>query len=145
MRIVFLAVDDEFAGSMQRYVYEQLGASVVGSVISTCSVYKKSRFGAMIFVLRRSGLRYGLEMFKMKVVRKMMPSEEKTGPSQLAMKYGVETFYTSNINSDSSVNQLMSWEPDIIISTNFSHYLGERVRRIARIGTWNLHKSYLPH
>ena len=145
MRIVFLAVDDEFAGSMQRYVYEQLGASVVGSVISTCSVYKKSRFGAMIFVLRRSGLRYGLEMFKMKVVRKMMPSEEKTGPSQLAMKYGVETFYTSNINSDSSVNRLMSWAPDIIISTNFSHYLGERVRRIARIGTWNLHKSYLPH
>ena len=40
MRIVFLAVDDEFAGSMQRYVYEKHRDSIVGSVISTCSVYK---------------------------------------------------------------------------------------------------------
>ena len=32
-----------------------------------------------------------------------------------------------------------------MISTNFSHYVGKAARSVARLGTWNLHKSYLPY
>jgi folate-dependent phosphoribosylglycinamide formyltransferase PurN len=145
VKIVFLAVDDEFAGSMQRYVYETHPAWVVGSVISTCPIYKKSKVGATLFVLRRSGLRYGLEMFRMKIVRKMMEKKDKVNPSQLARQHNVGMLYTADINSDESIKQLAAWQPDLIISTNFSHYVGPRVRSLARVGAWNLHKSYLPH
>jgi len=145
MRIVFLAVDDEFAGSMQKYLYDRHPDWVVGSVISTCAIYKKSKIGAMLFVLKRSGFRYGAEMFRMKVMRKLMPTGTQIRPSQLARKHNVEMLYSKNINDDASVARLKSWSPDLIVSTNFSHYVGDRVRRIARVGTWNLHKSYLPH
>jgi len=144
MRIVFLAVDDEFAGSMQRYLYDGHPKWVVGSVISKCAIYKKSRLGAMLFVLRKSGVRYGAEMFRMKVIRKITQNRTQVLPSQLARNHNVETFYSRNINDDLSITRVTSWSPDFIISTNFSHYVGERVRRIAKLGAWNLHKSYLP-
>jgi folate-dependent phosphoribosylglycinamide formyltransferase PurN len=145
MRIVFLAVDDEFAGSMQRYAYERLPGRVVGSVISTRAIYKKSNFGAMVFVIKRSGLWYGAEMFRMKVLRRIFHTATLVRPSELARKYNVETFYSKNINDETDIARLKSWSPDLIISTNFSHYVGNRVREIARVGTWNVHKSYLPY
>jgi len=145
MRLVFLAVDDEFAGSMQRYVFERHPEWVVGSVISTSVIYKKSWLEAMIFVLKRSGFRYAAEMFRMKVIRKLARAKRVITPSQLANAHNVEVFYSSNINDDASLGRLRSWAPDLIISTNFSHYVGERVWGTARFGTWNLHKSYLPH
>jgi methionyl-tRNA formyltransferase len=145
MRIVFLSVDDEFAGSMQRFVYEMHPEWIVASVISTCSIYKKSPLGAMLFVLRRSGLRYGAEMFRMKVVRRLARRQQMQTPSQLAHRHGVQTFSSGNINDAESVRRLTAWSPDLVISTNFSHYIGRHVRSIARLGTWNVHKSYLPH
>ena len=145
MRIVFLAVDDEFAGSMQRYVYERHPEWVVGSVISTSVIYKKSWLGAMAFVLLRSGFRYGAEMFRMKVIRKLTRAQKVITPSQLARAHNVEIFYSGNINEEASLGRLRSWAPDLIISTNFSHYVGERVWSTARSGVWNLHKSYLPY
>lgn len=145
MKIVFLAVDDEFAGSMQRYVYETHPEWVAGSVISTCPIYKKSKLGATAFVLRRSGLRYGLEMFRMKIIRKLIGKKDKVQPSELAQQHNVGMLYTADINNAASIAQLTAWNPDLIISTNFSHYVGPRVRGLARIGAWNLHKSYLPY
>jgi folate-dependent phosphoribosylglycinamide formyltransferase PurN len=145
MRIVFLSVDDEFAGSMQKYLYQRHPEWVVGSVISTCVIYKKSKLGAIFFVIKRSGFRYGVEMFRMKIIRKLMGSGTQITPSQLAGQHNVETFYSKNINDPESLARLKAWSPDLIISTNFSHYVGDRVRAIGRAGTWNLHKSYLPH
>jgi len=145
VRIAFLAVDDEFAGSMQRYVYERHPAWVVGSVISTRPIYKRSKLGAAVFVLRRSGFRYGAEMFRMKIIRKMMEKKSKRSPSELARKHGVSILYSANINHEKSMKKLASWKTDLIISTNFSHYVGARVRSLAGLGAWNLHKSYLPH
>ena len=145
MRIVFLAVDDEFAGSMQKYLFERRPEWVVGSVISTCAIYKKSRLGAALFVLKKSGFRYGAEMFRMKVIRKITQTDTQVLPSQLARLHNVETFYSKNINDEESLARLKAWSPDLIISTNFSHYIGAGVRKIARLGSWNLHKSYLPH
>lgn len=145
MRIVFLSVDDEFAGSMQRYLYEQHPEWVVGSVVSTCPIYKKSKMEAVFFLLRQSGFVYAAEMFKMKIIRKLMEREGKITPLQLAKKHGIEIHYSANINTDGDLSRLASWDPDLIISTNFSHYVGGRVCRIPRVGTWNLHKSLLPH
>ena len=145
MRVVFLSVDDEFAGRMQRYVYARRPEWVVGSLISTCSIYRKSPLAALWFVLRTSGFRYGAEMFRMKVVRRISGNSKTETPSVLARAHGVPMHWSADVNSTESLNQLSEWRPDTVIATNFSHYVGAAARRIARVGTWNLHKSYLPH
>jgi methionyl-tRNA formyltransferase len=144
MRIVFLAVNDEFAGSMQKYAYETHPDWIVGSVISKCAIYKKSKLGGVLFLLRRSGVVYTAEMIRMKIVHKALRRNAIVTPSQLASAHQVETFYSSNINDNQSLARLAAWSPDLIISTNFSHYIGERARQASRSGTWNLHKSLLP-
>lgn len=145
MRIVFLAVDDEFAGEMQRPLYEAHPDWIVGSVISSCMIYKRSKLGGMLFVLRKSGPVFLAEMIYIKILKLFFDKKTRFLPSQLARTHGVEQFISSNINDEQSVATLHSWNPDLIISTNFNHYIGKRVSEsIARYGCWNLHKALLP-
>jgi methionyl-tRNA formyltransferase len=145
MRVVLLAVDDEFAGEMQRFLYSAHPEWIVGSVISACAIYKHSRLGGMSFVLRKSGLVFLMEMIHMKILRSFIDRKQRFLPSILAKEHRVDQFVTADINNQESLAKLRSWEPDVIISTNFSHYIGKTVREaIAKSGCWNLHKSLLP-
>jgi len=145
LRIVLLAVDDEFAGEMQRSLYETHPDWIVGSVISSCEIYKQTKVSGVLFVLRKSGIFFLLEMMRMKIVRAFLDRKRRYFPSQLARDHHVEMFFSENINDEQSIAKLQSWHPDLIISTNFSHYIGKTVREsIARLGCWNLHKSLLP-
>ena len=145
MRIVLLAVDDEFAGEMQRFLYQSHPEWIVGCVLSTCKVYKHSDFGAAMMVFRKSGLVFLANMTYIKLLKYFHGTREMFLPSQLARKHGVEEFKSADINNAEGVAKLRAWNPDLIISTNFSHYIGKTVREsIARHGCWNLHKSLLP-
>jgi folate-dependent phosphoribosylglycinamide formyltransferase PurN len=144
MRIVFLAVDDEFAGLMQRFVYERHPEWVTLSVISTSLLYRKSNVGAALFLARHSGFKYIGEMIRMKIVRQLMNGRGGISAGALAKKHNVETYYTADINGVESLAKLRAQKPDLIISTNFSQYVGKDVRAIPSAGAWNLHKSYLP-
>jgi folate-dependent phosphoribosylglycinamide formyltransferase PurN len=144
MRVVFLAVDDEFAGLMQKYVYEHRRDWVVGSVISSSVIYRKSALGATLFLIRQSGLGYLLQMTRMKIVRRFFRGAQTRCPAGLARGHGVEQYRTSDINSKESLAKLRSWKPDLVISTNFSHYIGKEAREVPAVGMWNLHKSLLP-
>jgi folate-dependent phosphoribosylglycinamide formyltransferase PurN len=146
MRIVLLAVNDEFAGEMQRFLYESHPEWIAGSVISASSIYKKPGVAGAFFVLRKSGPVFLMEMFRMKLIRGFLDRKARCFPANLARAHGVETYVTSDINSPRSIDKLRSWAPDLIISTNFSHYIGRTVREtVARYGCWNLHKSLLPN
>ena len=145
MRIVFLAVDDEFAGLMQQHVYERHPDWVVLSVVSTSLLYRKSNLGAALFLARHSGFKYIGEMVRMKIVRQLMNGRGAVSATTLAKRYGVETFHTADIHGTESLSKLRAAKPDLIISTNFSQYVGKEVRAIPSAGAWNLHKSYLPH
>ena len=145
LRLVFLAVDDEFAGLMQRYVYEQHPEWVVGCVISSCLLYRKSNAQAALFLARHSGFRYLAEMIKMKVVRQLADGRGAMSATVLAKAHGVEIYRTSDINNADGLAKLRAWRPDLMISTNFSQYVGKAARGIPAFGAWNLHKSYLPH
>jgi folate-dependent phosphoribosylglycinamide formyltransferase PurN len=146
MRIVLLAVDDEFAGEMQQLLYESHSDWIVGSVISSCMIYKYSKLGGVLLVLRKSGIIFLAEMIHMKLLRSFCGNKRKRVlPSELAQSHGVEQFVSSNINDHQSIAKVRSWNPDLIISTNFSHYMGKTVRgSISKYGCWNLHKSCLP-
>jgi len=144
MRIVFLAVDDEFAGAMQQCVYARHPEWVAGSVISTSTIYKKGTLGSVGFIIKQCGLLYLAEMAWMKLVKKMLSPKDMALPGRLAIDARVEIFRSSDINDDPSLAKLASWKPDLVISTNFNHYIGKQARRIATLGTWNLHKALLP-
>jgi len=146
MRVVLLAVDDEFAGEMQRFLYQTHPDWIAGSVISSCMIYKRSRAGAFVFLLRRSGLVFLAEMIRIKVIRAFLDKRHRFFPAKLARDHDVEAFATANINDEKSLAKLRGWQADLIISTNFNHYIGKTVREsAARCGCWNLHKSLLPH
>lgn len=145
MRIVFLAVDDEFAGLMQQHVYERHPEWVALSVISSSLLYRKSNLGAALFLARHSGFKYIGEMVRMKIVRQLMNGRGALSATTLAKRYGVETYHTADINGADSMAKLRAARPDLIISTNFSQYVGKDVRGIPSAGAWNLHKSFLPH
>ena len=150
MRIIFLAVDDEFAGEMQRYIYDQHPEWVVGSVLATQPIYKHTPPQAIAMVLKKSGPRYLVEMAKMKILRRLMGDSTRgdtdpVSPSELAEKHSVPTHLSGNINSDESLAWMRDLEPDLVLSTNFSHYVGKAAREVAKVGSWNLHKSYLPY
>ena len=145
MRIIFLGVNDEFAGSMQRYVYEKHPEWVVGSVISTHPIYKRTKIGGLLFLIKSSGFTYLAEMIRMKMLRKGLRHGKTVTPEKLAKAHQVEVYRSCNINDTQSLARLAAWSPDLIISTNFSHYIGDRARRSSHFGTWNLHKSLLPH
>ena len=84
-------------------------------------------------------------MVRLKMLNRLLGRRDSALPSKLASSHGVPVLLSPDINSAKSLSVLASWKPDIIISTNFSHYIGKKVRKIAAIGTWNLHKSYLPN
>jgi methionyl-tRNA formyltransferase len=57
----------------------------------------------------------------------------------------VETYVSGDINTNADRERLARWRADLVISTNFNHYVGAKVREQRPAGVWNLHKSYLPH
>ncbi len=145
MRIVLLAVDDEFAGEMQRFLYETHPDWIVGVVISSCIVHKQSNFKAGLTILRKSGFVFFAKMAYIKILTSILDKRKRFLPSQLAKRHDIELFKCSDINDPGSIAKLRSWNPDLMISTNFSHYIGKMVREsTARFGCWNLHKSLLP-
>jgi len=142
-RIVFLAVDDEYAGAMQQPLYARHPEWIVGSVLSSSRVYRKSDLQALAFLLRHSGVFYVLSMAKAKLLHRPR-SKRGVLPSLLANTHNVPTLLTNDINSPGSVAWLRRLRPDLAVSTNFSHILKNPAMDTPRRGTWNLHKSKLP-
>ena len=143
-RIVLLAVDDESAGAMQAPLFARHPEWVVGSVLSGCMVYGKSDAPAGRFLLKRSGPHYVASMGKAKLLPRY-GSARAPMPSRLAKSYGVLTLRSRDINGPRAVAWLERLQPDLAISPNFSHILRAEARDVPLHGTWNLHKSQLPH
>jgi methionyl-tRNA formyltransferase len=143
-RIVLLSVDDEYAGAMQAPLYARHPEWVVGSVLSGCKVYGKTDAQAVRFLIGRSGVFYVASMAKAKLLPRLRSSRGQR-PSDLATTHGVPTLVSTDINSRRAIAWLRRLRPDLAISTNFSHILRAEARDVPPHGTWNLHKSQLPH
>lgn len=137
-------MDDESAGAMQAPLFARHPEWVVGSVLSGCMVYGKSDAQAVRFLLKHSGPYYVVSMAKAKLLPRYGSSRGPT-PSRLAKSYGVPTLRSRDINGPRAVAWLERLQPDLAISTNFSHILRAEARDVPLRGTWNLHKSQLPH
>lgn len=143
LKVIFLCLDDEYAGQMQKKVYEVFPDCVSCIVVSTTYYGRMGFLQTAWTILKKSGLRYFINMARLKLV-KAKEVKSTISPLKLAKANGVSHIITDNINSDVTITQISNFEPDILVATNFNQMVGKTVRNLPALGTVNMHKAYLP-
>ncbi len=62
----------------------------------------------------------------------------------LAKKYGIPVYTPESVNTPSWIEQIRSWEPDLIFSFYYRNMIKEEILNIAGLGAFNMHGSLLP-
>ncbi len=62
----------------------------------------------------------------------------------LAKKYGIPVYTPESVNTPAWIEQVRSWEPDLIFSFYYRNMIAEEILRIPRLGAFNMHGSLLP-
>ena len=143
LKVVFLCLDDEYAGRMQDAVYREIPDCICGIVASTTYYGRMGFLQTAFTILRKSGFRYVYSMAQLKII-KARTNDSLQSPVKLAKRHGVPIIETDNINSKDSINRIIALEPDIVIATNVNQDVGKSVRSIPKLGTLNVHKAFLP-
>jgi methionyl-tRNA formyltransferase len=64
--------------------------------------------------------------------------------SSLARKYGIPLYSPPSVNTPAWIDQIRTWQPDLILSFSYKYILGEDILRVPSLGCFNLHCSLLP-
>ncbi len=62
----------------------------------------------------------------------------------LAKKYGIPVYTPDSVNTPAWVEQIRSWEPELIFSFYYRNMIKEEILNIPRLGAFNMHGSLLP-
>ncbi len=62
----------------------------------------------------------------------------------LAKKYGIPVYTPDSVNMPAWVEQIRSWEPELIFSFYYRNMITEEILNIPRLGAFNMHGSLLP-
>ncbi|WP_340106956.1 methionyl-tRNA formyltransferase [Rhodohalobacter sp. 8-1] len=127
----------------------------VVSVITVRGLFKKkSMFGSILYSVNHLGLRYTVNKFLLWLQIKLRAASPKYfrlgnekiyySLDELKKKVDFEEKQLDDINSEKAERYLKNLNPDIIFSLSFPYILKENILRIPKLGTINLHRSYLP-
>ncbi len=64
--------------------------------------------------------------------------------ARLAKKYGIPVYTPDSVNTPAWIDQIRTWEPDIIFSFYYRNMIAEETLSIPRLGAFNMHGSLLP-
>jgi len=64
--------------------------------------------------------------------------------ARLAKKYGIPVYTPETVNTPAWIQQIRSWEPDLIFSFYYRNMIDEEILRIPQLGAFNMHGSLLP-
>jgi methionyl-tRNA formyltransferase len=62
----------------------------------------------------------------------------------LSKKYGIPVYTPESVNTPSWIEQIRSWEPDLIFSFYYRNMIKEEILNIPSLGAFNMHGSLLP-
>jgi methionyl-tRNA formyltransferase len=62
----------------------------------------------------------------------------------LAKKYGIPVYAPDSVNTPAWIEQIRSWEPELIFSFYYRNMIKEEILNIPRLGAFNMHGSLLP-
>lgn len=152
MRIVILTYESLYSNLMTERLLKEYPGQVVGIVRSDCLIYKKSLPKGLLYLLRKTGLRFvgrkALELFQSRATAlafKLIGREPKVHSLRDMRKiYGVPVIGSKNVNSQETRAQIEAWQPDLILSIYLNQLIKSKVINMPTQGTLNIHPALLP-
>ncbi len=150
MRIVILTYESLYSNLMTERLLQEFPGQVVGIVRSECLIHGKSLPQGLLYLLRRSGLRFvgrkALELFQSRataIIFRLLGRRAKINSLRhIRPMYHVPIIGSTNVNSPETLQQIKDWQPDLILSV----YLNQLIKRdlINLAPTLNIHPALLP-
>ena len=152
MRIVILTNESYCANYMIQGLIQARPGQVVGIIKSEFLIYKKSSWGAMLYLLRRCGIRFMGRKAVEKLLSRILTLTFRIAGKQLKVislheinkRYKIPIVGTRDINSADTIVAIQSWQPDIAISIYFNQLIKSDLISQPSNGFLNIHPSLLP-
>ena len=152
MRIVILTYESLFSNMMTERLLQEFPGQVVGIVRSDCLIYGKSLPAGLLYLLRRSGLRFvgrkALELFQSRataiVFRLLGRSPKVHSLRDMRTHYGVPVIGSTDVNCPETLQQIQAWQPDLVISIYLNQLIKRALIDLPPQGVLNIHPALLP-
>lgn len=152
MRIVILTNESCCANYMIQGLIQARPGQVVGIIKSEFLIYKKSSLGAMLYLLRRCGIRFMGRKAVEKLLSLILTLTSRLVGKQLKVislheikkRYKIPIMGTRDINSADTLAVIKRWQPDVIISIYLNQLIKSDLISQSSSGFLNIHPSLLP-
>jgi folate-dependent phosphoribosylglycinamide formyltransferase PurN len=152
MRIVILTYESLYSNMMTERLLQEFPGQVVGIVRSDCLVYGKSLPAGLLYLLRRTGLRFvgrkALELFQSRataIIFRLFGREPKIHSLRdMRTLYKVPVIGSMDVNSPETMAQIRAWQPDLVLSLYLNQLITQDVINLPPQGTLNIHPALLP-
>jgi folate-dependent phosphoribosylglycinamide formyltransferase PurN len=152
MRIVILTYESLYSNMMTERLLQEFPGQVVGIVRSDCLVYGKSLPAQLLYLLRRTGLRFvgrkGLDMIQSRataIIFRLIGREPKVHSLRdMRARYNVPVVGSTDVNSSKTIAQIKGWQPDLVLSIYLNQLIKRNLIDLPSKGTLNIHPALLP-
>jgi folate-dependent phosphoribosylglycinamide formyltransferase PurN len=151
MRIAVLTFESPQADAIIERLLAARPGEVCGVVRSQVLVEGKTRWEAVGFMLRRTGLgfvvRKGLDILLHPLAGWLAPllgGRRVPSLRELADRHDVPVVGAADVNAPEALAALRGWRPDLLISVNLNQRIREPLLGLAPRGVINVHGSVLP-
>jgi methionyl-tRNA formyltransferase len=152
MRIVILTYESLFSNLMTEQLLKERPGQTVGIIRSECLIHGKSLPGGLIYLLRRTGLRFvgrkALELFQSRataIVFRLIGRQSKVNSLRTMRKlYNVPIIGSTDVNNVATLQKIRDWQPDLVISIYLNQLIKTELINLAPKGTLNIHPALLP-
>jgi methionyl-tRNA formyltransferase len=152
MRIVILTYESLFSNMMTERLLQEFPGQVVGIVRSDCLIYGKSLLAGLLYLLKRTGLRFvgrkALELFQSRataIIFRLIGRKPKIHSLRDIRKlYHVPVIGSTDVNSPETMAPIKTWQPDLVISIYLNQLIKRNLIDLPTQGTLNIHPALLP-
>jgi folate-dependent phosphoribosylglycinamide formyltransferase PurN len=152
VRIVILTYESLFSNLMTERLLKEFPGQVVGIVRSDCLIYGKSLPQGLLYLLRRTGLRFvgrkALELFQSRataIIFKLLGRTPKVGSLRdMRALYHVPIIGATDVNQKETFDQIQGWQPDLVISIYLNQLIKQSLINLPTFGVINIHPALLP-
>ncbi len=152
MRIVILTYESLFSNLMTEHLLKETPGQVVGIVRSDRLVYGKTLPESLLYLLRRTGLRFvgrkALEFFQSRftaILFRLIGRQAKVNSLRdMRRLYNIPVIGSIDVNDAQTVEQIKAWQPDLILSIYLNQLIKPVLINLPSQGVLNIHPALLP-
>jgi folate-dependent phosphoribosylglycinamide formyltransferase PurN len=152
MRIVILTYETLFSNLMTERLLKEFPGQAAGIVRSDCLIYGKSLPEGLMYLLRRTGLRFvgrkGIEAIQSRataiVFRLIGRTPKVHSLRDMRRLYEVPVVGSTDVNSPETMRQIQAWQPDLVISLYLNQLIKKPLLDLPKCGVINIHPALLP-